>query len=38
MCNARTLLDCTLTTVEPTIDYGFQEIQQFRNFFTLIKP
>ena len=25
MCNARALLDCTLTIIEPTVDYGFNE-------------
>ena len=32
MCNARALLDCTLTIIEPTVDYGFHEIREFRNF------
>ena len=32
MCNARALLDCTLTIIEPTADYGFHEICEFRNF------
>ena len=26
MRNARAWLDCTLTIIEPTVDYGFQEI------------
>ena len=29
MCNALASLDCTLTIIEPTVDYGFHE---FRNF------
>ena len=32
MCNARDLLDCTLTFIEATVDYGFHEICEFRNF------
>ena len=32
MCNACALLDCTLTIIEPTIDYGFHEICEFRHF------
>ena len=36
MFNARALLDCTLTIIEPTVDYGFHEICEFRNF-TVIK-
>ena len=32
VCNARALLDCTLTVIEPTVDYGFQEIREFWNF------
>ena len=32
MCNARAQLDCTLTIIEPTVDYGFHEICEFRNF------
>ena len=32
MCNARALLDCTLTIIEPTVDYGFHEICEFQNF------
>ena len=35
MCNAHVLLDCTLTIIEPTVDYGFHEI---REFLTLIEP
>ena len=30
MCNARALLDCTLTITEPTVDYGFHVICEFR--------
>ena len=33
MCNARALLDCTLTNVESTVDYGFHEIPKFRTQF-----
>ena len=29
---ARALLDCTLAIIEPTVDYGFHEIREFRNF------
>ena len=36
MCNAHALLDCTLTIIEPTVDYGFHEIYAFQNF-SLIK-
>ena len=36
MCNERALLDCTLTILEPTVDYGFLEISEFPNF-SLIK-
>ena len=32
MCDVRALLDCTLTIIEPTVDYGFHEILEFRNF------
>ena len=32
MCNVRALLDCTLTIIEPTVDHGFHEICEFRNF------
>ena len=32
MCNARALLDCTLTIIAPMVDYGFHEIWKFRNF------
>ena len=32
MCSARALLDCALTIIEPTVDYGFHEICEFRNF------
>ena len=32
ICNARALLDCTLTIIEPTVDYGFHEICEIRNF------
>ena len=32
MCNARALLDCTLTVIEPTVDYGFHKICEFQNF------
>ena len=32
MCNVRALLDCTLTIIEPTVDYDFHEICEFRNF------
>ena len=32
MCNARALLDCTLTIIEPTVDYCSHEICEFRNF------
>ena len=33
MCNVHALLDCMLTIIiEPTVDYGFHEICQFRNF------
>ena len=32
MCNARALLDCTLTIIELTVDYGFHEICEFRDF------
>ena len=32
MCNARALLDCTLTIIEPMVDNGFHEICEFRNF------
>ena len=32
MCNARALLDYTLTIIEPTVDYGFHEICEFQNF------
>ena len=32
MCNAHALLDCTLAIIEPTEDYGFHEIWEFRNF------
>ena len=32
MCNARALLNCTLTIIEPTVNYGFHEIREFRNF------
>ena len=35
MCNARALLDCTLTIIEPTVDYGFHEICEFRNFWVI---
>ena len=31
MCNARALLDCTVTIIEPTVDYDFHEIYEFRN-------
>ena len=31
-CNARALLDCTLTIIQPTVDYDFHEICEFRNF------
>ena len=31
-CNARALLDCTLTIIEPTADYCSHEIREFRNF------
>ena len=31
MCNARALLDCTLIIIEPTVDYGFHEIREFRS-------
>ena len=30
MCNARALLDCALTIIEPTVDYGFHEICEFQ--------
>ena len=29
MRNACALLDCTLTIIEPTVDYGFHEFQNF---------
>ena len=29
---ARALLECTLTIIEPTVEYGFHEIREFRNF------
>ena len=29
MCNARALLDCMLTIIETTEDYGFHEISDF---------
>ena len=29
MCNAHVLLDCALTIIEPTADYGFHEIEKF---------
>ena len=32
MYNARAFLDCTLTVIEPTVEYGFHEICEFRNF------
>ena len=32
VCNARALLDCTLTIIEPTVDYGFYKIREFQNF------
>ena len=42
MCNTDTLLDCTLTIIEPMVDYGFHEICEFRNFSVIkssaIKP
>ena len=30
MCNARALLDCMLIIIEPTVDYGFHKICEFR--------
>ena len=30
--NERALLDCTLTIMEPTVDYDFHEICEFQNF------
>ena len=35
MCNACALLDCRLTIIELTVDYGFHEICEFRNFSVL---
>ena len=35
MCNAHALFDCTLTIIEPTVDYGFQEIREFRRMLTI---
>ena len=32
MSNARALLDCALTIIEPTVHYGFHEVCEFRNF------
>ena len=32
MCNAHALLDCMLPIIEPTVDYGFHKIREFRNF------
>ena len=41
MCNAHVLLDCALTIIEPTADYGFHEIEKFASsvffsFFLLV--
>ena len=38
MCNARALLVCTLTITEPTVDYGFHKICEFRNFSVIKSP
>ena len=35
MCNARALSDCTLIILEPTVDYGFHEIRDFRRVLTI---
>ena len=35
MCNARALSDCTLIIIEPTVDYGFQEIREFPRVLTI---
>ena len=35
MSNANALLDCTLIIIEPTVDYGFHEIREFRRVLTI---